>query len=88
MPYGIAPPNLLIGFGGFFGLFSAEKLISSIRVSRRPDALRLKLLEVIKMFVADNGPAFWKSRAAQERPFFALPDEQVALFAFVTLDAG
>ncbi len=40
------------------------------------------------MLDTDNGPALGESAAAHEGAFFALPDNEQALFAFMTFDFG
>ena len=40
---------------------------------------------MVQLFNADNGSALWEPVAAQEGPFFALPDYHLAVFAVVAL---
>ena len=73
----------------FFGLFfTPEKLVGLLDRFRRPLSFVLLLLEMIELFYADNGPALGEPAAAHEGAFLALPDDQLAAFAFVALNAG
>jgi hypothetical protein len=43
---------------------------------------------MVKLFDADNCSAPWELVAAHERPFLALPDDQLTFLTLVTLNAG
>ena len=43
---------------------------------------------MVHFLIVDDGSAFWEPVAAQERPLFALPDNQPAIFALIAVDIG
>ena len=85
--------NIAVLFSGFysfffFGLFTSENLFGLLDCIRRPFSLGLHLLEMVKLFDADNGSAFREPVAAHEGAFLTLPDDQLAGFAFMAFNAG
>jgi hypothetical protein len=80
---------LFPGLYRFFALLlGAEQLLGLLKRLGGPLSRGLQLLEVIQLFDAHDGSASREAAAAHERTFLALPDDQLALFALVTLQAG